>query len=182
MSGDDFDFEADLAALLAPGAASAVPTQSEPQEAAAAAPELDLMSLLSPGQASPEPDYQSTPVTVQADDFNVRQVLDGPSALAAAADLAPMAEVAEKRSQLEDKLLDLYMQLDAGQVLLERGLWSPEDRRICLFLIRRIEAATWAWRWTETEAWRMAYDAGLIPAQPRRADWSPFQLLNGQHP
>lgn len=164
------DFDADLLALLSPGAASPAPAQPEPQEPAAAVPELDLAALLDP---------------VQADDFDDSSTqFEQATALQAQAPehIAKLAEIADRRQTLEDELLDLYQRLDTARELLKRGLWAPGHVKVAHGLVRQIEATTWAWSWTETEAWRVAYDTGLIPPFPRRADWTPFQLLEGQRP
>lgn len=92
-------------------------------------------------------------------------------------ELAGLAAIAAKRVKLEDRLHDLYLQLSSGRELLKRGLWSPEHADVLRGLERRIGVETMNWRCVDTEAWRWAYDADLIPAKPRPAGWSPFELL-----
>ena len=166
-----FDFDADLAALLAPSEPAEALTQPVHQEAAAAAPDIDLMTLLDPVQAG----SGSVPV---ADDFGavatvVRQLQETPVYL------VELARIAARRAELETHLLDLYQRLDAAQELLKRGLWAPGHVRVAHGLVRSIDAMTMSWRWTETQAWRVARDAGLIQWS-RSADWTPFDILEGQ--
>lgn len=174
------DLDAELMALLGPGTAS---PQPHPQEPAGATPDLDLATLLNPeaGQAAPEP----VATTIQADDFPAGQ---DQSDLAEAVQtdvrepIAKLREIAARRQELEEELFDLYQRLDTARELLKRGLWSQDHVKTSHGLARQIEAVTWSWSWTETQAWRVAFDNNLIPAWPRRADWSPFQLLEGTRP
>lgn len=160
------DLDADLLALLGPGAASPAPAQSESQESAAAAPELDLAALLEPAQAVPEAVPDTDPVHSATEPEHI----------------ARLAEIVARRMELEAELHDLFLQLDSAQVLLKLGLWAPEHASIAVALRRRIDKKGMDWNWTETQAWRVAYDAGLIPPWPRPKDWTPFNLLEGRHP
>lgn len=96
--------------------------------------------------------------------------------------LTMLRQIAARRQALEDELLDLWRRLDTARELLKRGLWAHDQVRLAHGLVHQIDAVTWSWRWTETQAWRIAYDSGQIPGKPIPADWSPFQLIEGDRP
>jgi len=141
-----------------------------------------LQALLEPPESKPLA-LEVEAVAIQADDFAAApSVVSVPAGFAVqtdGVDVAGLAVIAARRAQLEDRLYDLYLQLDSARELLKRGLWSPEHSGVSSGLEHRIWTETMNWRWTETEAWQWACDARLIPAKPRPADWSPFELLAG---
>lgn len=145
------DFDTDLLALLNPGSPSPMPAEPESREPATEVPELDLAALLAPAQAAPE--------SVAVPDY-----------------IAQLTEIAARRLNLETELYDLFLQLESTQELLQRGLWLPEHAATLRVLRKRIDSQGLDWRWTETQAWKAAYNAGVIP-QFRNATWTPFDLL-----
>lgn len=153
----DFDFEADLAALLAPSEPALASPQPDHQEAAAAAPDLDLMALLDPTQAAPE----SVAPEVQADDFTVSQAPASQAEESAA--IARVRQIAELRAQLLAQIEDAK----------RRGV-RHDDSRLYFLRLR--------WFCLRWEALKAARDGGLIPRPPSPVpqNWTvpdPFQLL-----
>lgn len=96
--------------------------------------------------------------------------------------LTKLRQIAVRRQELEAELLDLYQRLGSARELLAIGLWAPAHVKTAHGLARQIEAVTWPWSWAETQAWRVAYETGLIPGKPIQADWSPFQLIESTRP
>lgn len=162
----DFDFDADLAALLAPSESVQALQQPEHQEAAAAAPDLDLAALLDPAQVEPATD-------VVIDDFTAGQAAVLP---AVESHLVELAAIAARRDRHDAEVRRLGHEIETGQ----SGALSA--RQLDQLIVMRYLAALRS-KYTEWEAFCWARDHGMAPGPKKRpSDWTPFQLLGGHNP
>lgn len=162
--------EADSMSFLAPTQADAF---TAPQEAASAAPVLAQEGV--DFMYAPMPQEAASAAAV-ADDFTTTTPTPAARSVGVPHALVGLKIIAARRAALEDELRSLYLQYDSNSFLLERGLIAECHKGVQRALVQRFDGKTFAWRWTETEAWRWALERDLVPYM-RTADWSPFSLL-----